>query len=374
MHNNMILILTQCFPSRVGGIESLISNLALGLSKKNKVIVFADQHHPLNDSIFDNKYKKEIYVRRFSGIKFLRRKKKIKDLKIFIKNNDVKLVLADTWKSLELCVEFLSDKNIKSICLAHGNELIHENIKKLKRIKSTLEKCSSVIGCSKYTLSLVSKILPTYNNLNYVYPGAEDLRNIKSQNFFKKDYGPILFTLARLEKRKGHDKVINTIVKLKTSFPDIKYIILGEGVEKNNLQKLVKKLSLEKNVFFTGQVDNSKKKYLFENADLLVMPTLDETHNKSIEGFGIAYIEAAFYGIPSIASNVGGSPEAVIHEKTGMVINKPDELYKTIFNLLSDKNKKLFLGNEAKKRAENEFNWEFVTNKYLKAFNLERKK
>ena len=52
----MILILTQCFPSRVGGIESLISNLALGLSKKNKVIVFADQHHPLNDSIFDNKY------------------------------------------------------------------------------------------------------------------------------------------------------------------------------------------------------------------------------------------------------------------------------------------------------------------------------
>jgi len=370
----MILILTQCFPSRVGGIESLISNLSLGLAKTNRVIVFADQYHLLNDSIFDNKYKEDIFVRRFSGIKFFRRRKKIKDLKIFIENNDVKLVLADTWKSLELCVNFLNEKNIKSICLTHGNELIHENKKKLKRIKFTLERCSHVVGCSKYTLSLVNKILPKYTNLNYVYPGAEDLRNIKSQNFFKNDGGPILFTLARLEKRKGHDKVINTIVKLKSSFPNIQYIILGEGTEKSNLQKLVKKLTLEKNVFFAGQVDNFKKKYLFENADLLVMPTLDETHNRSIEGFGIAYIEAAFFSIPSIASNAGGSPEAVIHEKTGIVINKHDELYETIFKLLSDKNKKLFLGNEAKKRAESEFNWEFVTNKYLDVFNLASKK
>ena len=53
----MILILTQCFPSRLGGIESLISNLALGLSKKEKVIVFADLNHVLNDAIFDEKYR-----------------------------------------------------------------------------------------------------------------------------------------------------------------------------------------------------------------------------------------------------------------------------------------------------------------------------
>ena len=164
------------------------------------------------------------------------------------------------------------------------------------------------------------------------------------------------------------------IIKLKNSFPAIKYIILGKGTEKYNLQKLVKKLALEDNVFFAGQVDNFKKKYLFENADLLVMPTTDETYSRSVEGFGIAYIEAAFFGIPSIASNVGGSPEAVIHEKTGIVINNNDELYESIYNLLSDKNKKLLLGNEAKKRAENEFNWEIVTNKYSDVFRLETKK
>ena len=57
----------------------------------------------------------------------------------------------------------------------------------------------------------------------------------------------------------------------------------------------------------------------------MVMPTLDESKKNSIEGFGIAYLEAAYYGIPSIASNVGGTPEAVIHNETGIIISDMSE-------------------------------------------------
>ena len=53
----------------------------------------------------------------------------------------------------------------------------------------------------------------------------------------------------------------------------------------------------------------------------MVMPTLDESQNRSIEGFGIAYLEAAFFGIPSVASKVGGTPEAVLHKQTGIIID-----------------------------------------------------
>ena len=74
----MILILTQCFPSRVGGIESLISNLALELGKKEKVVVFADQHDVVNDSVFDNQNKDKIFIKRVVCLKFFRRRKKIK--------------------------------------------------------------------------------------------------------------------------------------------------------------------------------------------------------------------------------------------------------------------------------------------------------
>ena len=72
----MIIILTQCFPSRTGGIETLISNLALGLSKDKKVIVFADRHHLFFDAIYDNKVKDHFLVRRISVIKVFSSKEK----------------------------------------------------------------------------------------------------------------------------------------------------------------------------------------------------------------------------------------------------------------------------------------------------------
>ena len=87
----MIVILTQCFPSRTGGIETLISNLALGLSKNNKVIVFADRYHLFFDAMYDNKVKDDFLVRRTSGLKFFRRRKKIKELKLFVMSGKDKM-------------------------------------------------------------------------------------------------------------------------------------------------------------------------------------------------------------------------------------------------------------------------------------------
>ena len=88
------------------------------------------------------------------------------------------------------------------------------------------------------------------------------------------------------------------------------------------------------NVKFLGLVSENQKRFLFENSDLMIMPTLDETKIRSIEGFGISYIEAAFFGLPSIASSVGGTPEAVINNSTGMIINNLNELYNVTRNLL----------------------------------------
>ena len=69
----MIIILTQCFPSRIGGIENLVSNLSLNLSLNEKVIVFADKHHVFHDAIYDQSIKEKVLVRRIGGIKFFRR-------------------------------------------------------------------------------------------------------------------------------------------------------------------------------------------------------------------------------------------------------------------------------------------------------------
>ena len=361
----MIVILTQCFPSRIGGIETLISNLALGLSKDNKVIVFADRHHLFFDAIYDNKIKDHFLVRRISGLKFFRRRRKIKEFKSFVLSGKVTCVIAESWKSLELCIDLLNNKKIPTICLAHGNELLQTNSKKIKKIFNILNQTSAIVANSNYTLSLVKQFGLKKPILERIYPGTLDFQKIKETKINKIQGHPIMLTLARLEKRKGHFFVLNCIEKLKNEFSNLQYIIAGEGPELSYLKKIVKDKKLDKNVIFLGKINDSEKKYIFTKTDLMIMPTIDESKNRSIEGFGISYIEAALFGIPSIASNVGGTSEAVFHNKTGIVLNHIDELEVNLRELLTNQEKRKLLGKEAKIRVLNELQWENITNQYL---------
>jgi len=364
----MILILTQCFPSRLGGIESLVSNLSLGLSKSEKIIVFADRHHMFYDAIYDNNHKDEILVRRISGLKFFRQRRKIKEIKPFIESQKVKLIIADTWKSLELGIDYFNTKNIPSICLAHGNELLSNDLKKAQRIKNTLNKSTAVVANSLYTKKLVQELVKSTIIVDYVYPGANDLRNHKEHSLKEVNGEPVILTLARLEKRKGHTHIIHCIKKLLSDFPNIQYVIAGEGPEKRALQKLVNDKNLQNNVLFVGLVNDEQKKFLFERSSLMVMPTLDESKSRSIEGFGISYLEAAFFGIPSIASDVGGTPEAVINNSTGVIINSIDKLYQSMHDLLVNENKRILFGENAQRRSHENFQWNTVTKKYKSIF------
>ena len=89
----MYIILTQCFPSRFGGIESLVSNLALSLGKNHKVLVLADRHHMLHDTIYESNHQEKMTVRRYGGIKFFRRRKKINELKLLIQSQKIQCVI-----------------------------------------------------------------------------------------------------------------------------------------------------------------------------------------------------------------------------------------------------------------------------------------
>ena len=212
---------------------------------------------------------------------------------------------------------------------------------------------------------MLKTIISSKVPVNVVHPGASDLRNIKEVKIPNIEGSPIILTLARLEKRKGHSFIIESINKIIINFPHIQYIIAGEGSEKKNLKKLVDSYNLNSNVKFVGVVNEKQKKYLFQKTDLMIMPTLDESKNRSIEGFGISYLEAAFFGIPSIASNVGGTPEAVLDKKTGIIINNISELYEAMNNLLIDNAYLKKLGEQAQNRAINEFDWLKVSKKYL---------
>ena len=101
---------------------------------------------------------------------------------------------------------------------------------------------------------------------------------------------------------------------------------------------------------------------------LMIMPTIDESSNRSIEGFGVVYIEAAMLGLCSVATNVGGVSDAIINEETGILLNSNKDLHVCLKKLLSNKSKLNILGLQAKERALGKFTWDNVTKKYLNIF------
>ena len=150
----------------------------------------------------------------------------------------------------------------------------------------------------------------------------------------KKIYGnasPKLITISRLDGRKSHHNVIMTVKNLLPKYPSLKYVSIGDGDEGNNLLKLRKTLGLEKNVEFIFNSTEQEKAALLEQSNIFVMPSV--IYKKSVEGFGIVFIEAAQHGIPSIGGRDGGASDAIIHEKTGLICDG-NKLEDVVLNLI----------------------------------------
>ena len=134
---------------------------------------------------------------------------------------------------------------------------------------------------------------------------------------------------------------------LKQVYPDIIYICIGYGDEEENIKRLVKELDLSSQVMFFKDISDNLKNALIAKSDIFVMPSI--IHKTSVEGFGIAYIEAAQYGVPSLGGKDGGASDAIQHNKTGLICdgNNLDEIYSSLNSMIENK-KYLELGKNAK--------------------------
>ena len=157
------------------------------------------------------------------------------------------------------------------------------------------------------------------------------------------------------------------IRNLKPKFPKIKYISIGFGKEEDNLLKLTKELNIEKEVTFLKNIDYDFKIALIAEANLFLMPSRIE--KKSVEGFGISFIEAASYGVGSIGGKDGGASDAITHNKTGLICDGNDlnSIYDSVINFFKNENFVKY-GKNAQEFSE-KFHWNKVVKNYLKLIN-----
>ena len=360
----MYVIVTRSFPPELGGMQSLMWGLSKELSKNFMIKVFADYIEGHKN--FDEQA--SFSIERIGGIKLLRKFRKAQLINEFIKDNKIEGIISDHWKSLELI-----RTSKKKYCLIHSKEINHpKDSSKNKRVLNVLNNVEKVIANSQFTKNLAIACGVNENKIIIINPGVEPAQKLNKKSLEKvesilKIKKPRLITVSRFDKRKNHERIIMALRNLKQIYPDIVYICIGYGEEEENIKKLVKELDLEAQVMFFKDISSDLKNALIAKSNIFVMPSI--IYKKSVEGFGIAYVEAAQYGIPSVGGKDGGAADAIDNEKTGIICdgNNLDDIYSSI-NLMLENKKYLELGKNAKEFV-NKFQWPKIIEEYKKILN-----
>ena len=358
----MYLIVTRSLPPDSGGMQSLMWGLTNTISKNYMVKVFADE----SDKNKDIDKTVSFTIERIGGPKIIRKYRKAYLVNDFLKNNkNINGIIADHWKSLELI-----NTNKKKICLIHSKEINHKKGSLLnKRVLKVLNNVDYVVSNSQFTKNLAINCGVNNDKIIVINPGVEPLKEIdlksleEAENLFQ-NKSPRLITVSRFEKRKNHEKIIMSLRNLKQLYPNIFYVCIGYGEEEENIKNLVKELNLENNVLFLKNITQELKNALLAKSNVFVMPSI--INKKSVEGFGIAYIEAAQHGLPSIGGKDGGEADAIKHNETGLICdgNKLEEIYSSIDLILKNNLYKNFIKNT--KEFAKKFEWDNIIKQYFK--------
>jgi len=348
---NSLTIVTQTFPPRTGGMESVMFSLANNLSNSGwNINVVADK--PLLGT----------YAFSHTAIavpKLVRNAAKKLYLNLQKKPD---LYLCDSWKS----VEAIPNNSVPIVVLAHGQEYL--DTKKEPRIKQALNRAVQIVSSSNATIDLLCKYSSDYRSKAIcIYPTYglyEDTKTELNQNCS----APLkILSLSRIEKRKGLFQSASALRGLHKKGLNIEWNIAGSGPDLEELKQECKDLSF---VNFLGRVNDEEKKKLYQTHNLFLMPSYQ--NGLSLEGFGITYIEAAQYGLPSIGGTAGGASQAVLNGVTGWCVNGEDseEISAAIYAAYNDRQLLSEYGQAAKDRFDSELVSKVVTVEMSKCLTL----
>jgi phosphatidyl-myo-inositol dimannoside synthase len=257
-------------------------------------------------------------------------------------------------------------------CWTHGEELpIVASSRELTWIMRRVHRrAAALLANSRNTASLLTALGNPPERVHVVHPGVDPTRfrpDAASQDLRQRlgrGADLVLLSVGRLQARKGHDLVIRALPAFGTR-PILRYVIAGEGPEKDRLTALATSLGLGDRVEFLGKVPPAELPGLYAASDIFVHP--NRVEGADFEGFGIVFLEAAAAGLPAIGGRSGGVPEAVEDGVTGLLVGGRDveELQRAILSLAQSKPLRERVGAAARDRVLREFTWDRAARRVL---------
>jgi glycosyltransferase involved in cell wall biosynthesis len=207
-------------------------------------------------------------------------------------------------------------------------------------LKTALQHADKIISVSNYTRDRLLKEQQLDPEKISLLPNTFDADRFKispKPEYLLKRYGltpnhSIILTVARLDKSeqyKGYDQIIQTLPEIRRSIPNVHYILVGKGSDRDRIEQLITQLNLQENVTLAGFIPDHELGDHYNLCDVFAMPSKGE-------GFGIVYLEALACGKPTLGGSKDGAVDALCHGELGALVDPDnlDEIAQTLINVL----------------------------------------
>ncbi|MEY3336303.1 MAG: hypothetical protein RL332_549 [Actinomycetota bacterium] len=370
-----ILLVTNDFGPRAGGIETFVIGL-LERIKGHEVTVFTSQQG--DTSVYDQQW-----IDKF-GVRVIRDQSKIllpswrvtRAAKKIVAAKNIDVVVFGAAAPLALMSPSLRKSGVKKIiALTHGHEVWWAKIFPFRlAIKRIGKNVDHLTYLGEFTRQAISKPLTrkSATEMVKIAPGIDTAHFIPQPDAMqkRKELGlqdkKIIISVGRLVHRKGQDNLIQAMPAVLKKIPNAHLLLVGEGPYRKHLEKLVMKSSLEQNVTFAGRIMYDKLPSYLSAADLFAMPSRSRFFGLEVEGLGIVYLEASACGIPVVAGNSGGAPDAVLEGVTGLCVDGTniEQITAAIVEICSDAERASHMGAAGRNWIVNQWRWDIWSKEF----------
>jgi phosphatidylinositol alpha-1,6-mannosyltransferase len=374
-----VLFVTNDFGPRAGGIETFI----IGLIERRpfgQTIVYTSAQ--TNSEQYD-----AVWLANY-GVRVIRDRSKILlptprvafHLKKIIRNEGITTAAFGAAAPLGLLSAGMKRAGVvRTVALTHGHEVWWAKVFPfnllLRRIGSTVDVLTYL---GEFTRSAISKgltakaqasmvkIAPGIDVEHFIPTDATVLRNSLGLSDKK-----VIVSVGRLVHRKGQDHLIEAMPEILKSIPQAHLLLVGEGPYREHLQTLVKKHNLEASVIFIGRIQYKDLPTYICVGDIFAMPSRSRLMGLEVEGLGIVYLEASSCGLPVLAGDSGGAPDALVQNETGLVVNGTDDqqIATAAIKLLTDIELSKKMGLAGRQWIIDNWRWEIWSKDFEKLLN-----
>ncbi|MBC2904536.1 glycosyltransferase family 4 protein [Streptomyces cupreus] len=368
------LILTNDFPPRPGGIQAFLHNMALRLDPE-RLVVYASTWKRGREGVeataaFDAE--QPFTVVRDSTTMLLPTPRVTRRAVGLLREHGCTSVWFGAAAPLGLMAPALRRAGARRlVATTHGHEAgwaqLPASRQLLRRIGDSTD---TITYLGEYTRSRIATALSSSaaSRMVQLPPGVDE------KTFHPESGGtevrarlgltdrPVIVCVSRLVPRKGQDTLILAMPRILAKEPDAVLLIVGGGPYEQDLRRLAHETGVARSVHFTGAVPWSELPAHYGAGDVFAMPCRTRRRGLDVEGLGIVYLEASATGLPVVAGDSGGAPDAVLDGETGWVVRggSPDQAADRIVTLLGDAELRRRMGERGREWVEEKWRWDLL--------------